>query len=244
VYGPVHGGWRFTNLAGATVLDHLGRAMALGPDDAVLEIGAGMGDACRYIAHRFGCRVTGLEVNHAQIEQARARLLDDGALAERVVYVEADVLTWEPSRRYRAAFAVDSLMMIPDLRGCLAAASRSLQPGGCLALTEIMGGPVLTEDARQYVWDEAGIIQLATPEDYAAALADVGLTQIERRDVRSTALANLEIIRRATEQHQAQVVALGGAEALEKWRELVGRYVQLFRDGQLAYEHITAVRAD
>jgi cyclopropane fatty-acyl-phospholipid synthase-like methyltransferase len=243
VYGPVHGGWRFTNLAGAAVLDHLGRSTALGPDAAALEIGAGMGDGCRYLAHRFGCQVTGLELNQAQIEQARGRLAGDPALAGRVEYIEGDVLTWQPSRTYRAVFAVDSLMMIPDLHGCLAAARRALQAGGGLAFAEIMGGPALTDGARQYVWGEAGIINLTTPEDYAAALAEVGMTQIEVHDLRGTALANLEIIRRATEERQAQVLELGGTEALAQWRELAARYTQLFRDGQLAYAHITSVRA-
>ncbi len=242
VYGPVHGGWRFTNLAGAAVLDQLGRSTGLGPDDAALEIGAGMGDGCRYLAHRFGCQVTGLEMNQAQVEQARARLVGDPALAGRVEYIEADVLTWQPSRPYQAVFAVDSLMMIPDLRGCLAAAGRALRAGGGLAFAEIMGGPALTDEARQYVWDEAGIVNLATPEDYAAALAEVGMIQIEVRDLRGTALAHLEIIRQATEQHQAHVRELGGAEGLETWRELAAHYTQLFRDGQLAYGHITSVR--
>jgi cyclopropane fatty-acyl-phospholipid synthase-like methyltransferase len=243
VYGPVHGGWRFTNLAGAAVLEHLGRWMALGPDDAALEIGAGLGDGCRYLAHHVGCQVTGLEMNQAQVEQARGMLAGDPALAGRVEYIEGDVLTWQPSRAYQAVFAVDSLMMIPDLRGCLTAARRALQAGGGLAFAEIMGGPALTDEARQYAWDEAGIVQLATPSDYAAALAAVGMTQIEVRDVRGTALANLEIIRRATEERQAQVLERGGAEALETWRELTARYTQLFRDGQLAYGHITSVRA-
>jgi len=243
VYGPVHGGWRFTNLAGAAVLDHLGRSMALGRDDAVLEIGAGMGDGCRYLAHHFGCRVTGLEMNRAQVEQAGAMLAGDPALAGRVEYIEADVQTWQPSCPYRAVFAVDSLMMIPDLRGCLAVATRALQPDGCLAFAEIMGGPALTDEARQYVWDEAGIVNLATPEQYATALAEIGMTRIDVRDARGTALANLEIIRQATEDRQRQVLALGGAEALDKWRDLTARYTQLFRDGQLAYGHITSLRA-
>jgi cyclopropane fatty-acyl-phospholipid synthase-like methyltransferase len=242
VYGPVHGGWRFTNLAGAAVLDHLARWMALGPDDAVLEIGAGMGDGCRYLAHRAGCLLTGLEMNHAQIELARGMLADDPALAGRVEYVEGDMRTWQPSRSYRAVFAIDSLMMIPDLRGCLDTAGRALRPGGGLAFAEIMGGPALTDEAREYVWDEAGIINLATPEAYAATLAELGMTQIAVHDLRDTALAHLEIIRRATEDRQAQVLALGGADELENWRRLATRYRRLFRAGELAYVHITSVR--
>lgn len=47
--------------------------LRLGPDDHVLEIGCGWGGFAEYAASRYGCRVTGLTISHAQAAVARDR---------------------------------------------------------------------------------------------------------------------------------------------------------------------------
>jgi cyclopropane-fatty-acyl-phospholipid synthase len=54
--------------------ERLCRALDLGPDDHVLEIGCGWGGFAHYAAERHGCRVTGLTISREQATFARARL--------------------------------------------------------------------------------------------------------------------------------------------------------------------------
>ena len=58
-------------------------ALALGPDDHVLEIGCGWGGFAEYAAAETGCRVTGLTLSREQAEFARERLAQAG-LSDKV----------------------------------------------------------------------------------------------------------------------------------------------------------------
>ncbi len=61
----------------------LARAMELGPDHHVLEIGCGWGGFCEYAGRAVGARVTAITISKAQFEHARRRIFEAG-LAERV----------------------------------------------------------------------------------------------------------------------------------------------------------------
>jgi cyclopropane-fatty-acyl-phospholipid synthase len=60
----------------------LARAIELGPEHSVLEIGCGWGGFAEFAAKEVGARVTGVTISPAQYEFARKRLFDQG-LAER-----------------------------------------------------------------------------------------------------------------------------------------------------------------
>ena len=53
--------------------ERLCRLLELGPEDHVLEIGCGWGGFARYVAERYGCRVTGLTISREQAVLARER---------------------------------------------------------------------------------------------------------------------------------------------------------------------------
>jgi len=157
VYGPVHGGWAFTNVGGHRVLDHLGARAALRSGSRVLELCCGLADTCRYLAIRYGCAVTGLELNHAQVEAARVRLAADRIGGPRVRVVEADALAWTPDRGYDAVLTVDALMMIHAVDRALAAAFAALRPGGVLVLGEVVPFTTKEFDLLRFLAERSGL---------------------------------------------------------------------------------------
>ncbi len=70
-------------------LDRICRALALGPDDHVLEIGTGWGGFALHAAGRYGCRVTTTTISPSQFELARERVRAAG-LADRVTLLLMD----------------------------------------------------------------------------------------------------------------------------------------------------------
>jgi sarcosine/dimethylglycine N-methyltransferase len=242
VYRPVHDGWYFTNIGGRTVLDFVGERALLGPGRRALELCSGLGDTCRYLAQRFGCDVTGIELNRAQLDAARERLAEDPELAARIDYVEGDVLTWTPPLPYHAVYAIDSVMMIPDVRAVLASAWRALAPGGRLVLAEIAGGPFIDEAARQYAWEEGAIISLPGADEYRATLSASGFVDIEIEDLTAQAVEFFASVRAATEARRSEMVAIGGIEAHDKWLSMADAYATHFRAGRYQYLRATAVR--
>jgi sarcosine/dimethylglycine N-methyltransferase len=240
VYRPCHDGWRFTNLGGRAVLDAIGQRAQQAPG-RVLEIGAGLADTCRYLVREYGCRVTALELNRAQLEAARSALAQDPKTLGQIEVLEGDLLDWEPPRPrpYGVVFAIDTMMMIPELERALASALRLVNTDGALFVAEIMGGPALTPETRQYVWDEAGIANLSTPAQYETSLRAAGAQAIQGRDLGEVALANLAKMSAAIDEHEDEVRAIGGTEALEKWLDITRSYARMFRERQLLYWMVT-----
>jgi cyclopropane-fatty-acyl-phospholipid synthase len=59
-------------------LERICRALDLGPDDHLLEIGTGWGAMAAYAASRYGCRVTTTTISEEQREGALRRIRDAG----------------------------------------------------------------------------------------------------------------------------------------------------------------------
>ena len=70
-------------------LDRVCRALDLGPDDHLLEIGTGWGGFAVHAASRFGCRVTTTTISAEQREGALRRIADAG-VSDRVTVLLED----------------------------------------------------------------------------------------------------------------------------------------------------------
>jgi SAM-dependent methyltransferase len=232
VYEPVHGGWEFANMGGRRILDYLGRRARLGPESRVLELCAGTGACCVYLARRHGCHATGVELNARQVGHARVRLRQaPPAVARRVRVVRGDVAAWRSPHRYDAVFALDSLMLVPDLPATLAHARAALAPGGVMVVAEMIAGPRLDPALRVHAWEEDGILHLPTPEEYRALLRDAGFASIRIHDVTHLAVRCWERVLAAA---QARGPECGG------WAASARLYRDAFRDGVFRYARITA----
>jgi cyclopropane-fatty-acyl-phospholipid synthase len=70
-------------------LDRICRALELGPDDHLLEIGTGWGGFAVHAASRFGCRVTTTTISQEQREGALRRISEAG-LGDRITVLLED----------------------------------------------------------------------------------------------------------------------------------------------------------
>jgi len=82
--GTDYGNNGFTSVAQA---DELIRALELGPDDRLLDIGAGAGWPGLWLAKQTGCRVVVSDLTVVGMRQATARAHDDGIAARTTAVV-------------------------------------------------------------------------------------------------------------------------------------------------------------
>ena len=241
VYAPVHDGWEFTNMGGRHVLDFVGEYAKLDQSKTVLEFCSGLGDTCRYLVKKFGCRVTGVDMNVHQVNRARTKLAQrEPTLADRIDFIHADVLTLSLTSRYDAAYLIDSLMLITDTLAVLKKVREALKPNGRLVLAEMVAGPNITAEATEYARQEDGIVSLPTPAGYERALAAAGfqITQVE--DITELAEDCFEKIQRATREQEKAITAGAGRKVQQNWQELSHNYWRFFHERQFAYYLIAA----
>jgi ubiquinone/menaquinone biosynthesis C-methylase UbiE len=75
----------FFNIGGVGSIDQLGELLGLNENTRALEIGCGTGGNSCYMANKFGCHVTGIDIAEQMVEQAQARAEELG-LTEKVSF--------------------------------------------------------------------------------------------------------------------------------------------------------------
>ena len=243
VYEPLHQGWELSNLGGLDVLDELGELAGLREGSRVLELGSGLGAACRYLAGRFGCTVVGSELNAQQVAKARARLEhEEAAVATRVSFELGDLLDYRPEHLFDAVYTIDTLMLIEGLPAALELARNCLRPGGILFLAEILAGPELREETRRFVWEEDGMVSLLTPGEYRQELQGIGFENLEILDLNALAVRRHDDMLAALDQNRDEIVRQEGLAMFRRCVDLMSRYRRAFRAQELLYRRIFATR--
>ena len=116
--------------------------------DKLLDLGCGAGVISKYISDRSGATVTGIDYCASAIAAAMARTED---LRSRLTFLQGDLNSLDlPSKAYDAAIMIDSIYWVADTVEALAAITRSIKPGGQLAVVIVQtleegDGPELLE---------------------------------------------------------------------------------------------------
>jgi SAM-dependent methyltransferase len=131
--------------------------------DHLLDIGCGIGGPARWIAAKYGCRVTGLDLTAEFCEAAR-ELSSLCGLLDRVQVLHGSALSLPlPDNSFDHAYSQAVLMNVSDKRGVFREAFRVLRSGGSLALS-LAGVGSAGEPCYPLPWATTpGISFLTTP---------------------------------------------------------------------------------
>lgn len=242
IYEPQREGKKVGSVGGLAFLDYVGAYAGLGPEHSVLEFGSGMGDACEYIASHFGSRVTGVEIGTQQIERARERHRD--SLSRGFDFIQADFLTWEPPQPYDVVYFLEMLPIIQDCRTLLEKIHSWLRPGGAIAMTDFVAGPDLSDEDRDFLWEEDGIVHsLPSQEDRLAMIRDVGFQDLDVTDITHAGVTQNERILEESYRHKEAIVEGVGIDSWLNWVECAKVYGRFFVERKLVCLRIGARRA-
>ena len=163
--------------------------MRAGASDHILDVGSGIGGPARYVAGRFGCRVTGIDLTPEFCDVARhlTRLL---GLDERVKFEIGDALAMPfPAATFDGAYSMNVSMNIADKLALYREIHRVLKPGGWLVLSEIAKGAGGDLDYPTPWARSARTSFLATPEETRRGLGEVGFDVVRLESALERTLA-------------------------------------------------------
>jgi ubiquinone/menaquinone biosynthesis C-methylase UbiE len=128
-----HGGQRPATIRLAELVGFTG-------SERVLDVGSGLGGPSRYLAWRYGCRVSGVDLT-AEFVRVAEILTELTGLVGRVDYRQGNALDLpfaDPS--FDVVWSQNVTMNITDRDRLYAEMRRVLKPGGKLALQEVAAG--------------------------------------------------------------------------------------------------------
>src|SRR4051794_32524986 len=175
-YDHFHGGFRAATIA-------LMRLANLPRGASVLDIGGGIGGPARTLAHDLACRVTVLDATQAFCE-AGAVLTARAALDQLVTFQYGSATDMPfPDGSFDAVWIQNVGMNIEDKERLFAEIARVLQPGGKVALQEVLAGPVQPVHYPMPWAKEATQSFLVPPDALHALLAQAGLREAAWHDM-------------------------------------------------------------
>ena len=187
----------------------------LSAGDHVLEIASGSGGPALYLARKFKCQITGLDINEEGIKTANRQALD--AKITDAKFRLADVSQRLPfdNESFDAVMCMDSMNHLRDRLGVLQEWYRVLKTGRRILFTDpvVMTGPVSNEElaARSNIGFFI-FMPLETTENF---IREAGFKLIRREDV----TGNIELTsgrwHTSRQKHREDLVKIEGEERFE-----------------------------
>lgn len=208
----------------------------------VLDICCGMGGPARYMADKFGCRVTGVDLTESRIEGAR-RLTSLVGLDGRVDFVNANALDLPfGAAEFDVIISQEGFCHIPNKDRLIAECARVLKPGGRMAFTDVLTDGTLGEETAKRLQTEMAFQELGSEESYRRAFER---ELCEVISVENMGPAWRDILAERLEMYRGlkdQTVERFGDAHFTRWDAAYSHFVGLYKTGELSGGRFLAVR--
>jgi sarcosine/dimethylglycine N-methyltransferase len=225
---------------GLEAVEALARRARIDAASRVLDVCAGLAGPARFIARRWGARVTGIDLNPERAAGAR-RLTARVGLARlvRMVRGDAQSLPFE-AQAFTAVVSQEGLLHVPDKGRALAECGRVLLSRGRIAFSDWIATPRLAERERRRLEEWMAAVTLQSIDGYRALLARAGFGAIDAEDLSAEWIG---ILRRRLEMYRglrADTVARLGQTRYDEYDQLYAFFVGLVEAGKLGGARFSA----
>src|SRR5436309_13867097 len=232
--------WDQDHYGGVGAVDTLGRRAGIGPSSAVLDVCAGLGGPARFLARRFGCRVTGVDLHRGRCAAAR-RLTALVGLTGQVIMVNADAqaLPFEAGA-FTAVVSQEGLLHVPDKAAALRECARVLGPGGRISFSDWVATPRLDEGEHRRLEEWMAATNLLRLERYRELLGRAGFTGVHAEELSAEWTGILRERLRMYRAMREDTVARFGRARYDEYNQLYEFFVNLVQAGKLGGVRLSA----
>jgi cyclopropane fatty-acyl-phospholipid synthase-like methyltransferase len=168
---------------GTAATDELAKGAEIRKGSRVADFCAGLGGTVRYLAHRYGADVIGIELTPARVAGAQ-ELSKLVGLQDTACVIEGSVLQVPlADASMDAVVSQEAFCHVPELRKALTEAARVLRKDGRLAFTDWIANESLAVDDTHLMWDGMAIQPLRSIPNYSDLVESSGLRVLAATDL-------------------------------------------------------------
>lgn len=211
------------------------RLSGIGESTPILDLGAGYGGSARYLATRFGCRVTCLNLSETQNALNR-KLTEQAGLSERVRVVHGDFEhVPEPDGSYDVVWSQDAILHSGDRTRVLDEVRRVLRPGGRFIFTDPMQSDDCPDGVLQPILDRIQLSTLGSFAFYRAELARRGFRELAVEPLTGQLRTHYWRVGQELERRYDEAVSLSGRTYVDNMIRGLRHWVDGADQGYLAW---------
>jgi ubiquinone/menaquinone biosynthesis C-methylase UbiE len=228
---------------GVEAVDALAARAGIASHHHVLDVCSGMGGPARYLAHRFGCRVTGLDLTESRYRGAvkLTRLVKLDRLVDFRMGNALD-MPFEPAT-FDVVIGQEAWAHVPDKHRLIGECARVVKAGGCIAFTDILRRGALDAPTMGRLEREMTFSALETLDGYSGLLRGSGCTVLSCEDLSEhwarILVRRLEMYRSLEDE----TIAKFGEAHFRAWDDSYSFFVGLFASGKLGGGRFVARRS-
>ena len=171
------------HFGGLQANDVLAAKAGIRKEHHILDVCSGIGGPSRYLAHRIGCRVTGLDLTESRIRSA-IKFTDMVGLDHLVDFKQGNALEMPfDDDSFDVVISQEAWCHVPDKPQLIAECARVVKPGGVIAFTDILKTDKLTDADMRRLRSEMTFPVLETLRGYGQLLEQNGCTLVECDDL-------------------------------------------------------------
>jgi ubiquinone/menaquinone biosynthesis C-methylase UbiE len=201
-----------------------------------------VGGPARYLAHRYGCRVTGIDLTASRHETA-IRLTRLVKLDHLVEFHCANALAMPfADEAFDVVIGQEAWAHVPDKAGLISECVRVLRRGGRIAFTDILARTSLTPPVAERLTREMAFVSIASLDEYRSLLEQAGCEVVRCDDLSAEWT---EVLQRRLAMYrslQGTTIARFGEAHFRRWDESYSHFVGLFATGTLGGGRLVARR--
>jgi SAM-dependent methyltransferase len=226
----------------ASEIRELAERAGIAPGTRVADFCAGLGGPARYLAHRYGADVTGIELTPARVKGAN-ELTKLVGLQDKVRVIEGNVMAVPlPDASVDVVMSQEAFLHVPDKGKALREAHRILRPGGRLAFTDWVAHQPFSDADTKLMWAGMAVTGQFDMPSYIALIESCGFTVEPPHDLTAEWAVILKermamYLKLRGEAEQAKT-----ASGHDAFYESYVRFVALVAEGSLGGGRFAAVK--
>ena len=206
----------------------------LSPGERLLEVASGSGGPALYLAKKFDCRITGLDINEDGVKTANQQALDAGITSASFQLADVNQRLPFEDNSFEAVVCIDSMNHFRDRLACLREWRRVLKPSRRALFTDpvVITGPVSNEElaARSNI----GFFLFVPLEITKNLIQEAGFKLIRCED----ATGNIELTsgrwHAARQKRRDELLKMEGEERFEGLQKFLSTVQTLTRERRLS----------